>query len=141
MQADEQEVWDAELCNHVLSFVLVALTSPEADGNAALRKQFAQRMLHCGETNGLHGWLVHSFCVLVWPWCRRESYFWPEPNACSLSRHFFSCAGLRRAATRLSVLADPYITTVGGWHCMHCVYLVQDCLSVVIPSDIIMGCL
>ncbi|KAK9800865.1 hypothetical protein WJX73_002751 [Symbiochloris irregularis] len=66
LQADEPEIWDAELSNHVLSFILVVLSSPEGPSNAALRRRFAARMLECG---------------------------------------------LRRAASRLHVLADPYISS------------------------------
>lgn len=49
LQADEPEIWDTELSNHVLSFILVVLSSPEAPSNANLRRRFAVRMLECGE--------------------------------------------------------------------------------------------
>ena len=48
-QADDQDGWDFDLSNHVLSFILVALSSPEASANAAVRKRFVERVLDCGE--------------------------------------------------------------------------------------------
>lgn len=46
---DQQETWDSDLSNHLLSFILVALSSPEASTSAALRKRFVQQMLDAGE--------------------------------------------------------------------------------------------